>query len=145
MNSVEIQALLTPLAQEFDCASPAEIRSIETAVQAQLPGRYVAFLETRGSSMFSCEVQVIAADGKALDLLTIFSASKVLGDLSDHADYAHSALVPFADDAFNNRYLLHAPSGRVSFIEYSQGQVRSVEVAQSFDDFLKAIAEVSGE
>jgi hypothetical protein len=63
----------------------------------------------------------------------------VTNDLVAHSDYVADGLLPIADDLFNNRYVVELSTGKVRFIEYSEGRRREREIAGSFDAFLMAI------
>ncbi|MDO9151707.1 MAG: SMI1/KNR4 family protein [Methylotenera sp.] len=133
---------LEPTGDQFHCAGAEDIARIEAAVGSKLPAAYVRFLENYGASMIGGGAGVVLDTGEELDLFTFFAASGeqgVFADLLAHDEYAPQGLVPIADDIFNNRYLLHAPSGKIFFVQYARGEVRFMEVASSFEAFINSV------
>ena len=135
--------LIEPIDTAFEPVTLDEIRRIEELVRAPLPISYASFLTRIGSCMFAGDATVRAVNGQELGIATLYggrSSRSVLEDLQRHEDYIAAQLVPIADTFFGDRYVLELASGKVRYIEYDFGGNRVIEVASSFEDFLKRIS-----
>lgn len=134
---------LEPITTEFNKATEHELREIEAILGTSLPEQVAAFLQSYGGAGFAGEANVTAIDGAPCGVFTMFRAGgpkgSVTNDLDAHPDYVADGLLPIADDLFNNRYVVELSTGKVLFVEYSEGRRREREIAGSFDSFLMAI------
>ena len=139
MREARVLAQLVPIGGAFEVAGLSDVQAIEHVIGAPLPGDYVNFLSKFGASMVSGEASCPLPEGEAALILTFFGAEKVLEDCRSHEDYVLGGYVPFADDFFNNRFVVHAASGAVFFIEYKSGAAVHMSVSPSFGEFLERI------
>jgi len=138
---VSVLNSLSPISDAFARASAAELAAIEGVIGEVLPGAYADFVSAYGASaFFEADASVALLSGGEEMVFTFFDAAKVLADIRWHDDFAAKKLVPFADDMFNNRYVLNgADNWSVHFIAYEAGTARVSRVADSFADFLSRL------
>lgn len=139
---MSVLASLSPINDAFARASAAELVAIEGAIGEPLPEAYAAFVREYGASAFFEVDAIVAAESGGEEMVfTFFDAAKILEDIRAHDDFAAKKLVPFADDMFNNRYVLNgADNWSVHFIAYEAGTASVMRMADSFSDFLSRIA-----
>jgi hypothetical protein len=132
---------LSPINDVFARASASQLASIEAAIGVALPDAYAAFVSEYGASaFFEADAVVATLSGDEEMVFTFFDAAKVLDDIRSHDDFAAKKLVPFADDMFNNRYVLNgADNWSAHFIAYDAGTARVSRVADSFAGFLSRL------
>ena len=132
---------LSPINDAFARASAGELAAIEGVIGEALPGTYAAFVSEYGASaFFEADAIVASLSGDEEVVFTFFDAAKVLEDIRSHDDFAAKKLVPFADDMFNNRYVLNgADNWSVHFIACESGAARVSRIADAFTDFLSQL------
>lgn len=134
-----IQQSLTPIADEFERATAMELQEIAALLAGSLPSQLQEFLQNFGGAGFNGEAQIELQTGQKEGVFTLFAASRVRQDLTDHEDYVSNGWAPIADDLFNNRYVVEVATGHVIFLEYGGGQCRSTLVAPNFEAFIASI------
>jgi SMI1/KNR4 family protein SUKH-1 len=139
----DVESKLEPAKAAYEPLTDSDIAMIRAACAADLPTAYVTFLRTYGQCMFAEDAIVHTSDDRQFPIFTFFGKGQgsrsVLGDLAQHPEYAETQYLPIADDLFNNRYVLDLHSGRVLYIEYSNGRTNASQVAPDFKSLLDLI------
>jgi cell wall assembly regulator SMI1 len=135
---------LMPIDSKFGRATVEDIRQIEALLGAKLPEQLSRFLKEHGGAASPLgDAQTMACDGTQCGIFTLFQAvgerNSIAKDVALHPDYLVNGWVPIGDDLFNNRYVVDLQNGKVMFLEYGSGNVRRLEVADSFESFLASI------
>lgn len=138
-----------PVKDEFENLNGEELAELESSLNLHFPKAFRDFLLKYGRCMFSGEATVKDESGNELEIFTMFGykgeAGNIQRDFELHPEYAQDSLIPIADDMFNNRFVLHATSGKVGFIDYSSGSTTYAKVAKSFEIFLEKIEVIPDE
>jgi hypothetical protein len=113
--------------------SENEIREIESTLGRALPEEYAAFARKYGGAFVGGYI-----DGEEdLPILAFFSGSAkngVLAKLASYSDLRDAGVLPIADCALGNLYVLDPVNG-VWFIDYYGGKTTARKVANSFGEF----------
>lgn len=129
--------MLEPVGEAFLRASEDELMAIEATVGVSLPGAFKDFLRNYGASTARNGDLVVSAESGDKLLFVFFDAKRVLDDIRTHDDFAAEAIIPFADDMFNNRFVIDGKGAwSVHFICWERGVARATRLAPTFDDFL---------
>ncbi|WP_417316009.1 SMI1/KNR4 family protein [Cycloclasticus pugetii] len=147
---LDLHTYLRPISGDYSPLTPEQAREVERLVGFELPASYTAFAsDFGGGGVFQGEATVKTDDGRELAVFTIFGGvaltPSVLEDLKAHPEWQEAGLIPIADDMFNNRFLLECRTGKIHFIEYSEGVSRAFEVAPSFEAFVERVEVVLDE
>ncbi len=123
-----------PRFEAAEAFSKGDIAKIEEAIGFALPGAYRSFVEEYGGSFVGGLV-----DGSTdLPILTFFAADDLLSRLAMHPDLKDGRALPFAGCELGNLYVMRQ-GGDVHYINYYGGTTTALQVAHSFEDFLRRI------
>ncbi len=134
---MNIFSILEPIRERFSSASAEELLAIEAAIGLALPEAYKDFLRLYGASTArDGDLMISTESGDELPFV-FFDAKRVLDDIRTHDDFAPEAIVPFADDMFNNRFVFDCKDAwSVHFICWGRGVARAIRIAPTFNEFL---------
>lgn len=130
---------IEPILEEYEKAKDSDIKSIEKLANAKLPEIYVDFLKKYGHSMFDGIALIESPDKNEYEVFTLYGASTVIDDIRLHEDYEGNGIIPIADDAFNNRFIINSEYGKIQFVEYLSGRAEVINITDTFENFLKKI------
>jgi hypothetical protein len=139
---------LVPVGDQFDPATEHEVSAAEGALGMAFPRTFRKLQLTYGRCMFNGDATIRPPSGAPLDIFTLFGCKgeggNCVNDFLAHPDYIARAMLPIADDIFNNRYVWSAVTGQVSFFDYTHG-LGELTVADSLEQFFANIEVVPDE
>ncbi|OUR72492.1 hypothetical protein A9Q78_06765 [Methylophaga sp. 41_12_T18] len=138
-----MKKIFEPILDEFQPTSAKDVSAFEKRYNVVLPEEFKKFQFTYGRCMFSGEASIVSKSNANLEVFTMFGINCGAGDISDdietHEEYASQGLVPFADDSFNNRYVIKTEDGSVWYLEYNAGTCNTDQVSDTFEGFMRNI------